>query len=150
MRLHEMGKPRISPRGGFIPYYIDDKGSVSVYLMIPSDPKYGGDKPQIAKGKIDPGEDALEGGTREAEEELGLKRNNLKSSFQLASEDITGLDNTYNITIFAGEVNNPDDFGQPHYETGWAGWIEIDKALTTMRPNQKKYVALLKNKLTTK
>lgn len=54
-------------RAGVIPYRFNDKGEVEVYCMIPSDPAYGGSAPQLAKGKIDRGESAINTAWREGE-----------------------------------------------------------------------------------
>lgn len=60
-------------RAGMVPYRINPHTSqIEMMFMIPSDTKYGGPDPQIAKGRIDPGETAEQAAIREAREELGL------------------------------------------------------------------------------
>ena len=148
MKLTEIfeTKLRKADRAGFFPYY-KENDKIYVYLMIPSDAAYGGTSPQIAKGKVDSGETHQGSAIREAEEELGLMRDNLKEVSLLISDEVEGLDGIYTMKIFYGEIKNPKDFNKPHYETGWAGWIEINQALQKIRKNQFKYLQLLKNKL---
>ena len=62
-------------RAGIVPYFIDNN-QIYVYLMIPSDPAYGGTEPQIAKGRVEE-EGEEEAAIREGEEELGLIRANI-------------------------------------------------------------------------
>ena len=130
MRLTELHdqKPK---KSGFIPDVIED-GVPVLMLRVPSDPKYGGDKPCVAKGGIDPGEDPETAGIREAEEELGLKKSNLKmNTVKLAWKGkLTGNTETYIMTIYMGEVKSKKDFGHTHYDTGsvhWLTWEQYQK-----------------------
>lgn len=113
-----MAKHRKAPRAGFIPYYIDD-GILYAMFMKPSDPKFGGDKFQIAKGKIDAGENAEFAGKREACEELGLKLDNLETSEYLG----TFLGYT---ELYYGRIMDKDDFNPFHYETGETMWMDVN------------------------
>lgn len=117
---------------GFIPYYINDDGEVFMMTMIPSDPEYGGSEPQMAKGRIDPGHDAKSTAHKEAQEEVGLKPNNLKSI-----EFLGVMTTNKPIAIYYGEVKDINDFSEPHYETGWSGWINITKNLKMIRGEQR-------------
>jgi 8-oxo-dGTP pyrophosphatase MutT (NUDIX family) len=106
--------------------------------MIPSDPAYGGTQPQIAKGRVDPGETPEISAIREGEEELGLRHSNIVGSPMLGwSGQLGGMQAKYTMMIYAVEVKDPKDFGQPHYETGWAGWIPAQEAMQKIRSNQK-------------
>ena len=29
------------------------------------------------------------------------------------------------MAVFYGEVIDENDWGQPHYETGWSGWVNL-------------------------
>jgi len=124
MRFNEM-KPRakrkkkIKNRAGVVPYYHHKKKGLMVYLMKPSDAKYGGPKKQIAKGGIDKGETAKEGGMREAMEELGLRADNIKDVEQLLSTDEITLTDQYNLTVFVGEIIDPDAWDEPDHESSW-------------------------------
>ena len=68
---------KLEKRAGMLPYCVHPDGKVEFLLMVPTNPKLT-DKPQIAKGWIDEGEDAYETARREAKEELGLKKKNMK------------------------------------------------------------------------
>jgi len=56
-------------------------------FFIPSDPAYGGDKFQIVKGRVDNNEDIEVATIREASEELGLKKDNIKL-LRLVSKEV--------------------------------------------------------------
>jgi 8-oxo-dGTP pyrophosphatase MutT (NUDIX family) len=114
-------------KAGFMPYVIENGEPVFLFMET-SDAKYGGDKPMIAKGHIDGGETAKEAGIREAEEELGLKRSNLKMDTvrEAWSGQLSGLTATYTMTIFMGEVKDKKDFGSFHYETKATHWMTLD------------------------
>lgn len=132
-------------KAGIIPYYINDN-QVFVYLMIPSDPRYGGTEPQIAKGQIDGEESPQQAAVREGEEELGLKVSNLKNVFYCCEKVLQGMVSPgytsappYKLLIFAAEVINPNDFGSPHYETKQALWVG-ENELGKVRANQRALV----------
>lgn len=120
-----MAKRRKIPRAGFIPYYVDD-GEIYVMLMKPSDPKFGGNEFQIAKGHIDPGEDSKTAALREANEELGLLESNLVSVEYLGQY----LGYTQ---IYYGRVKNRNDFTEPMFETGETTWITVSEFHTIGR-----------------
>ena len=120
-----MKKRNIVARAGFIPYHIEN-GELSVLMMKPSDPKYGGPDFQIAKGHVDFGEDAKTAGLREAEEELGLRMCNVVAVLHLGNY----LGNT---EIYYGEVRDREDFGAPSYETGETRWMTFDQFFKTGR-----------------
>ena len=98
-------------RPGVIPYYFDERGVLKMLFMRPSDPTYGGNQFQIAKGKIDDGETNEAAAFREGFEELGLLPENIVSRKYLG----TYLNRT---SIFICEINNPNKFGPHTYETG--------------------------------
>ena len=74
-----MGKKVSVKRAALIPYFIHPNGEVEMMFMQPSDDLYGGPDPQLAKGKVDPTDATVEeAAIREASEELGLRRDNMK------------------------------------------------------------------------
>lgn len=92
-------------RAGMIPYFINPDGKVEFLLMVPVNGKIS-NKPQIAKGWIDVGEDAFTAARREAKEELGLKKKNIKRTpLHLGFWDKT--------EIFMVEVTTKDRFRKP-------------------------------------
>lgn len=132
MKVYELGqRPTISEstgsakRAGIIPYYIDNDGSVLVYTMIPSDPAYGGTSPQMAKGQIDEGMDAYETALKEGHEEIGLRKDNIV--------DLQVLGVYSKIAVYFCTVRNPELWDEPHYETGWSGWINISEDFSQIR-----------------
>ena len=117
----------VQKRAGIIPYIIES-GEVKMLFFIPSDPAYGGDKFQIAKGRVDQGEEVEKTAIREAEEELGLKKENIKSVTLVGKEVISGMDNyKYDFYLYVTEVYNREDFDDFGYETGEIGWLTMDE-----------------------
>ena len=43
---------------------------------------------------------------------------------------------TANKSLFAAEVKDPEDFDQPHYETGKRAWLTLEEFKTQGRQNQ--------------
>ena len=129
MKLSEIAM-RAKKKAGFIPYIFENDEPLFMF-MIPSDPKFGGTKPQIAKGNVDPGETSKAAALREAKEELGFKISNLiHDTIHLISDDeIQGAKDLYNLTIFIGQVTSKDDFDKPHFETGKVVWLSKDDFL---------------------
>ena len=133
-------------KAGLIPYYFDHEQMRFKYLMmISSDPAFGGEKPMISKGGIEIGESEEEGALREAEEELGLIRSNLKSFYFLKKI----VERNSSLTFFAGEVISPSNFGPFHYETGSTHWMTLDEFIRDGREDHHHLVSELENLLTT-
>lgn len=65
-------------RAGMIPYHVTPDGVVEFFFMVPMNPKFGGVKPQIAKGWMEEGETTIKCAMREAKEELGIKKKHMK------------------------------------------------------------------------
>ena len=122
-----MGKK--TQRAGVVPFYVPDDGEVKMMFMKPSDKKYGGEEFQLAKGKVDEGENPLEAGIREAGEELGLRESNIKWL-----EKAGVFLETHHIYIV--EVHSMDDnvFDKPHFETGAVCWMTDAEFISDGRP----------------
>lgn len=103
-------------RAGSIPFFIDGDGGFVMLFMKPSDPKFGGSEFQIAKGRVESGENTLEAALRETEEELGLNLSNVKWVKKCG----VFLDTHH---IFILEVNNMGDFSDTTFETGDTAWL---------------------------
>jgi 8-oxo-dGTP pyrophosphatase MutT (NUDIX family) len=154
MKLDEIQKKNTESQRkklGAIPWY-EHAGKVFMLFMTPSDPAYGGTRPQIAKGRQDAGESALHAALREAAEELGLRGSNIRAvSGRAATENILGADDAYQLTVYAVEVKNPRDFDQPHYETASTHWLSLENFLIQGRQNQagmvKKVYEIIQNQL---
>jgi 8-oxo-dGTP pyrophosphatase MutT (NUDIX family) len=102
-------------RSGIIPYYIKE-GEIHMFFMKPSDPKFGGDIFQIAKGKHEDGEDPQTAGIREGKEELGLFEGNITAIHNLGKF----LGRTH---VFICKIKDPEMFGEPHFETAETKWM---------------------------
>ena len=102
-------------------------------FMAPSDPKFGGPEMQCCKGKVEEGETILEAALREGFEELGLFRGNIKSYKQIPLE----LGKT---TFFVAEIEDPELFGIPHFETGATKWLFLNEFLEQGRKLHKPVV----------
>ena len=134
MRIDEVVTVR--QKAGVIPYYFDSKNILRMMFMTPSDPKYGGSQFQIAKGRIEAGEDVQQAAIRESEEELGLLPTNVIQVKSLGTRTITGLDETYQLTVFVAEIKNPKAFGPTDFETGDRAWLTLEQFVAKGRQSQ--------------
>lgn len=117
-----MQNSKVVYRAGVIPYIIENEDSIKMMFMMPNDPKGKIDREcfQIAKGKIEEGEDTEEAAFREANEELGLFKGNIISTHDLG----TFLGRTH---LYLAEIKDVDMFGDPHSETKETTWMTPDE-----------------------
>ncbi len=134
MIVSEVVSRSMRKKAGMIPYVLEDGGPLFLF-MVPSDSAYGGSKPSISKGNVDPGETTEHAAIREAEEELGLKRTNLiADSIQLAwHSTFAGDIESYDFFVYVCQVKNKADFNKPHYETGSTHWLTAKEFENTGR-----------------
>ena len=137
-------------KAGFIPYFLDEaSGKFKYLMMVSSDAAYGGDLPMVSKGGQDPAdadgsqETVVDTAFREAEEELGLKEENVVESFYLMSKSYP----KYDLYIFAGQIKDPDDFVKPCYETEFTVWMTADEFFEKGRKDHRVFVDHLENTL---
>lgn len=130
-------------RAGIIPYFIEPDGRISMLFMKPSNPKYGGDVFQIAKGRVEDGETNKDAATREGGEELGLFNGNISSIVSVG----TFLGYT---EFFICLVNDKDMFGDPHFETGTTQWMTPEEFSEYGRSIHKHVVAAAERKIRTR
>lgn len=102
-------------RAGVIPFYIKD-GEPLFLFMVPSNPKYGGDEFQIAKGKVEEHELPENAALREGGEELGLVESNIEQYTFLGKY----LGRTW---IYLAHIKDESLFNKPHFETGDTRWM---------------------------
>ncbi len=115
-------------RAGLIPYVVSSTEKPRMMFMKPSDVRYGGDKFQIAKGKIEiedlsPEEAAI----REAEEELGLVPENIEQIWKLGIY----LGRT---TIYVAKLYDNENFIPFGDESSDVAWMNEDEFLKDGRP----------------
>jgi len=135
-------------RAGIIPYMRD--GSTLRYLvMVSSDPKFGGPRPMISKGKIEPMEGTLDAALREGEEELGLKRRNIRKGTirDLADERVVLHSGAYDLTLFSCEIIDKYDFGKWCDETEYILWMTLQEFRVDGRKDHVKYIELLEEQI---
>jgi 8-oxo-dGTP pyrophosphatase MutT (NUDIX family) len=109
-------------RAGLIPFYKDDDDQIYMMFMMPSDEKYGGMVFQIAKGRIDEGENPLQAAVREAVEELGVRENNIKW-IQKCGVFL----NTHHIYIAEMDTMDLSKYNKPCFETSEVKWLTPDE-----------------------
>ncbi len=103
-------------RAGLIPAFRDADGELHMLFMKPSDTKYGGSDYQIAKGRIEPGEESYETAIREAGEELGLRTDNMIDVYECGR----WLGRTF---FYVALIADKEDFGEFHFETASTKWM---------------------------
>lgn len=134
-------------RAGLIPYF-NDNGVIKMLFFIPSDPAYGGDQPQIAKGRVDRGEDIQTAALREASEELGLKLSNVINTKLITKDLLSGMTaNNYEFHLFASEVKSMEDFTDYGYETMETKWLTMEEFKIQGRETQIDLVQKAYNKI---
>ena len=131
----------IQDRAGLIPYIIVD-GEIEMMFYIPSSDEYtGGYKFQIAKGRVDYGESPQEAAIREAEEEVGLDKDNIKNIMLISEKKLTGSEGyDYILHLYAVEVKNKVDFNRFESDTKETGWLTIGEYTRYGRGSQLKLV----------
>jgi len=129
-RLREALRNFISTKAGFIPYCRDsENGKIYMLFVKSSDPAYGGSKWQISKGMVDAGEKPIDTALREAQEEMGLNKANIKNgTIQLGWQGrIAGDIEEYDLAIFIGEIISKTGFGKPDFEIAGTRWMTIQE-----------------------
>ena len=117
-------------RAAVIPYFVTEDGSVLMMFMSPSDSKYGGSDPQLAKGKVDPEDESIQDTAfRETHEELGLRKSNIHKDSVKFYGTILG-----NTDLFYCRVIDQTSFDEPHYETEKTFWLTNEEFGLQGRP----------------
>lgn len=132
------------PRAGLIPYLRDENGEPLFLMMIASNPKFGGPRPMISKGKIEEGETAFECAVREAEEELGLVPSNMRTTpREIAQERVVLRSGAYDLTVYAVEIFDRWNFDRWCDETEYTEWHTVESFREKGRRDHLKYVEQL-------
>lgn len=119
-------------RAGLIPVFVED-GEMKMLFMQPSDSKYGGSDYQIAKGQIEEDEEPYDTAIREAQEELGLRPDNIDQIFECGK----WLGRTY---FYVATVHDKEDFGDFHFETASTQWMTPEEFMDTGRELHREIV----------
>lgn len=136
------------PRAGLIPYLKGEDGKYRYLMMVSSNPKFGGPRPMISKGKIEDGEGTLECAVREAEEELGLVRENMVGEpFQIADQRVVLRSGAYNLTVYAVQIRDRWDFGMWCDETEYTLWVSLQEFKENGRKDHIQFVEMLEKRL---
>jgi len=132
---------KTATKAGFIPYW-NDSGTVRMLFVLSSDPAYGGSQWMVAKGRVDPGENAMQAALREAHEESGLRQNNLiPGTTKLGWRgEITGYTETSIMEIYIGEVKDPRNFDKPGFEISETKWLTPEEYAQIGRKSQNNIV----------
>ena len=129
------------PRAGLIPYLRDENGQLLFLMMVSSNSKFGGPRPMISKGKIEKGESTVECALREAEEELGLLRENLADQpILVAQERVVLRSGAYHLTVYAAPIRDRWNFGMWCDETEYTVWMSLEEFREKGRKDHIKYV----------
>ena len=137
-------------RSGLIPYIFGDDGQLCYLMMVSSDPKFGGPRPMISKGKIEPGESKLEAAVREAEEELGFKMCNARGALKTISDERVVLHSgSYDLAVFGVEIMDKYDFDKWCDETEFTTWMTLESFKIKGRKDHVKYVETLEQMVRT-
>jgi 8-oxo-dGTP pyrophosphatase MutT (NUDIX family) len=131
-------------RAGLIPYMRNEQGEPIFLMMVSTNPKFGGPRPMLSKGKIEEGETAFQCAVREAEEELGLVQLNMVSTPRLLCEERVVLrSGAYHLTVYAVEIRDRWNFEKWCDETEYTLWMTLDEFKREGRRDHVKYVEQL-------
>ncbi len=119
-------------RAGLIPYVVEE-GKVLMMFMRPSDSEFGGDTFQIAKGKVEEGENNLTAALREAKEEIGLFVGNV-----IKTEEVGQF--MGRTTVFVSKIKDKEMFGEPSFETSTTKWMSLEEFVADGRDLHKPVV----------
>lgn len=136
------------PRAGLIPFLRCEDGQLRYLMMVASDPKFGGHRPMISKGKIEDGETALECAVREAEEELGFKMRNARGRVELIFDGRIELYScAYHLTVFGVEIQDRYDFDKWCDETEYTEWLTLQEFKEKGRKDHVRFVEDLERQI---
>lgn len=124
-------------RAGLVPFHIAEDGEIEMLFMIPSDQRYGGSDPQMAKGRIEDDEEPEETALREGKEELGLISGNVDGHLEYFG---VHLGRTH---VYACEVKSKDRFGIYSGETEDVRWMTEDDFRKNGRDIHRDIVAMV-------
>ena len=134
-------------RSGLIPF-MKEGDELKYLMMVCSDPKFGGPRPMISKGKIEEGEAPLETAIREAEEELGFKQRNARGAilpiFDGRQELYSGA---YHLSVYGVEIQDKYDFDKWCDETEFTLWMSLEEFKVKGRRDHVKFVEQLEAKV---
>lgn len=132
------------PRAGLIPYLRGEDGVYRYLMMVSSNPKFGGPRPMISKGKIEDGESTFECAIREAEEELGLIQENMVGRpFQIADQRVVLRSGAYRLTVYAVPIKERWNFGKWCDETEFTTWMTLESFREKGRKDHIQFVEIL-------
>lgn len=135
-------------RAGLIPWMRDEEGVLKYLMMVSSDPKFGGPRPMISKGKIEPDETPLAGAIREAEEELGLVQRNMRTEPEMIYEGRQELySGAYHLTVYAVQIYDRADFDKWCDETEYTVWLSLEEFKHVGRRDHVKFVEELQRRI---
>lgn len=117
-------------RAGIIPYFVHDNGVIEMLFMKPANTSFGADidpitfqpvmRYQLAKGRIENGENSEQAAIREGGEETGLKEDNIIQILHVG----TFLGRT---EVYIAKIKDKNDFAPHDYETESTKWFTIDE-----------------------
>lgn len=135
-------------RAGLIPFRRKSDGTLKYLMMVSSDPKFGGPRPMISKGKIEQGETPFAAAVREAEEELGFKQRNSRGEYiELFSGRQELFSGAYHLTVYGVEIQDRYDFDKWCDETEFTTWMTLESFKIKGRKDHVKFVEALEEKV---
>lgn len=131
------------PKAGIVPFLADGRG----LFAVPAD-GVEGEKPAIAKGRLDGEEKPKQAAIREGEEELGLRRSNMAAEPFLGwSGELTGADATYKLDVYAVLVKDAEAFGETDHETTRTLWLTRQDFKAKGRKSQQEIMVKVFDKI---
>lgn len=137
-----------APRAGLIPFIRLGDGSFQYLMMVSSDPKFGGPRPMISKGKIEGDETPLACAIREAGEELGLKPRNMRGEFfNVFAGRVELYSCAYTLHVFGVEIQDRYDFDKWEDETEYTLWMSLEEFKQKGRRDHVRFIEDLERQI---
>lgn len=151
MEQHDELQYEKRPRAGLIPWMRNSDGVLEFLMMVSSNAMFGGPRPMISKGKIEDGENSFECAVREAEEELGMRRDNMVGEPEfLVNDRVVLRSGTYDLTLYSVAIQSRWDFEKWCDETEYTVWHTVESFKLEGRRDHIKYLSMLEDKLNQK
>lgn len=150
--MHHADEPGYEKRqrAGLIPFLRERDGSLQFLMMVSSDPKFGGPRPMISKGKMEGDESTLECAIREGAEELGFKPINARGEYlQVFDGRVELFSGAYHLTVYGVEIQDRYDFDKWCDETEYTLWMDLEDFRGRGRRDHVKFVEELERQVRT-
>jgi len=128
-------------KAGIIPFVKDKNENTSIILVRPTDPKFGGNMPQICKGMVDKKEPVRAAAVRELKQEVGIgvEKIDLINTYDIVKyHKIPFFTNSYELSVFCTKLKEKFDLTNLENDGEvTADWYDLSQASKIIRLTQR-------------